>query len=313
MPFAADVIKRNRQLILVLRECVTSFTSSTLIDDERHQTLRDALIRLCIELRPLDGPPAVIRSDPAPGFNALTNDELLRQHRITLEIGRTKNINKNPVAEKAVQELEMELLRQDPLNGTVTPLSLSAATATLNSRIRSRGLSAREMWTQRDQFSGSQLPVNDRDLITEQHNERLRNHPFSVKAKAPSGKSITPPPTSTPIAVNQVPGIVTRSSLLKKTGVISRSSEGHSYGTLHIALNAANVTKYPPTSNPASTLSLLTPQMMKMPYAPKHHLHNHPRLRIFQLKYHFPSMAHHPKVPLSPAWTLGHHGVCHLL
>ena len=192
--FAADVIKRNRQLILVLRECVTSFTSSTLIDDERHQTLRDALIRLCIELRPLDGPPAVIRSDPAPGFNALTNDELLRQHRITLEIGRTKNINKNPVAEKAVQELEMELLRQDPLNGTVTPLSLSAATATLNSRIRSRGLSAREMWTQRDQFSGSQLPVNDRDLITEQHNERLRNHPFSVKAKAPSGKSITPPP-----------------------------------------------------------------------------------------------------------------------
>ena len=37
-------------------------------------------------------------------------------------------------------ELEKELLRQDPLNGTVTPLLLSATTATLNSRIRSRGL-----------------------------------------------------------------------------------------------------------------------------------------------------------------------------
>lgn len=35
----------------------------------------DALVHLCIE--PLDDPPAIICSDPAPGFNALTNDELL--------------------------------------------------------------------------------------------------------------------------------------------------------------------------------------------------------------------------------------------
>jgi hypothetical protein len=54
--FAADVIKRNRQLILVVRECVTSFTTTTLIQDEYYQSLRDALVRLCIELRPLDGP-----------------------------------------------------------------------------------------------------------------------------------------------------------------------------------------------------------------------------------------------------------------
>ena len=32
--FAADVIKRSRQLILVLRECVTSFTATTLLEDE---------------------------------------------------------------------------------------------------------------------------------------------------------------------------------------------------------------------------------------------------------------------------------------
>ena len=46
--FAADVIKRNRQLILVVLECVTSFTTTTLLEDERYQFLRDALIRLCI-------------------------------------------------------------------------------------------------------------------------------------------------------------------------------------------------------------------------------------------------------------------------
>jgi len=63
--FAADVIKRSRQLVLVLREYVTSFTATTLLEDERHNTLRDALIRLCVQMRPLDRPSAVIRTDPA--------------------------------------------------------------------------------------------------------------------------------------------------------------------------------------------------------------------------------------------------------
>lgn len=192
--FAADVIKRARQLILVLRECVTSYTTTVLLDDERHNTLREALIRLCIQIRPLDGPPAVIRTDPAPGFKALVNDKLLHRHRLTLEIGRVKNPNKNPVAEKAVQELETELLRQDPLGGTVSNLTLSIATATLNSRIRSRGLSSREMWTQRDQFSNSQIPLVDQDLVAKQHAQRTTNHPHSEKSKAPLGQPAEPQP-----------------------------------------------------------------------------------------------------------------------
>ena len=36
--FAADVLKRSRQLILVLRESVTSYTSTIIIEDERHHT-----------------------------------------------------------------------------------------------------------------------------------------------------------------------------------------------------------------------------------------------------------------------------------
>ena len=46
--FAADVLKRSSQLILVLRESVTSYTSTMVIEDERHHTLRDTLVRLCI-------------------------------------------------------------------------------------------------------------------------------------------------------------------------------------------------------------------------------------------------------------------------
>lgn len=175
--FAADVLKRSRQLI----ECVISYTSTLILEDKRHHTLRDALIRLCIQLRPLDGPPAIIRTDPAPGFN----DQMLQRHIIILEIGNPKNPNKNPVAEKAVQELETELLREEPLGGAATEVTLAVSTANLNSRIRSRGLSSREMWCQRDQFSNRQLPVSDQDLIAKQHDQRLTNHPHSVKSKAP--------------------------------------------------------------------------------------------------------------------------------
>ena len=103
-------------------------------------------------------------------------------------MGCAKNTNKNPVAEKAVQELSDELLRFDPIGGAVSPMSLDVAIATLNSRIRSRGLSAREMWTQRDQFSGAQVPMCDASLAEDQHRQRLANHPLSEASKAPRGQ-----------------------------------------------------------------------------------------------------------------------------
>lgn len=104
--FAADIMRWNRQYILVVRECITSLTC--LVDDERHDTLRRSLIQLCNNVRPLDGPCAVIRTDPAPGFVALVNDNLLSQNSMGIEVGWAKNKNKNPIAEKAVQELESE-------------------------------------------------------------------------------------------------------------------------------------------------------------------------------------------------------------
>ena len=107
--FAVDIMKRERQLVLLLRETVTSYTTAMVVSDETHATLRDGLIPLCIGLNPLDGPCAIIRTDPAPGFVVLANDDILRSHRLSLEVGRHKNINKNPVAEKAIQELENEI------------------------------------------------------------------------------------------------------------------------------------------------------------------------------------------------------------
>lgn len=143
--FAADILKRERQLILVIRECVTSFTFTKLLESERHLDHRDAIIQLLAEVHPLDGPFAVIRTDPAPGFKALVSDQLLVRHRLLIELDRVKNPNKNPVAERAIQKLEDEALRSNLSNSALTPLSLSLITTPLSTRIRSRGLSSMEM------------------------------------------------------------------------------------------------------------------------------------------------------------------------
>ena len=136
-----------------------------LIDNEQRDTLRDVIICLYIDLRLLDGPNDVIRTDPALGFASLVDDKFLLHHRIRIETGRVKNVNKDPVAEKCVQELECELLRQNPTRGAVTPTLLAVATARLNTRLRASGLYSKEMWYQRDQFSRDQLPAADRKLI----------------------------------------------------------------------------------------------------------------------------------------------------
>ena len=79
---AADILKRNHQLIFVLRETVTSFTASMLIDNEQRDTLRNTLIQLINQIRSIDGPLATIRVDPAPGFQALRNDEVLKSNHL---------------------------------------------------------------------------------------------------------------------------------------------------------------------------------------------------------------------------------------
>ena len=73
--FAADVSKRYRQLILVLRECTTSLAASCLVHDEKHDALCDALSQPIVGLHPLDGPRAIILVEPSPGFQSMANND----------------------------------------------------------------------------------------------------------------------------------------------------------------------------------------------------------------------------------------------
>ena len=184
--FAADVIKRNKQCIFTVRDVHTSFTNAEIINSEQAADLRSALICGTANLRTSQ---CVIRVDNAPGFLPLRSDEQLSSRGITLDFGRIKNPNKNPVAEKCNQELETELLRLDPSGSPVSEITLQDAIHFLNTRVRNRGLSAKELLYCRDQVTLQPLTVVDADMSTQQMNIRDQNHLPSAISKGKRGTS----------------------------------------------------------------------------------------------------------------------------
>ena len=183
--FAADIVRRHKQKIFVMRETVTSYTTADIVKDETVKSVTDAILTACSKFRPSNASQAIIRVDPASAHKSLfkVSDDLTRAN-IRLDVGRAKNVNKNPVVDKAIKELIREIQIKVPHGGPISPTTLDLAVASLNSRIRSSGLSAQELWTQRDQVSGIQLPIHDRDIIKSQNQQRRSNHSYSERCKA---------------------------------------------------------------------------------------------------------------------------------
>ena len=130
-----------------------------------------------------------MRVDPAPGFQSLFKSQPLKTYGITIELGRIKNLNQNPVAEKAVQEFEDELLRLDPSGGSVSEAQLTVALSSLNSRIRLHGLSASEVFIRRNQYTAEELNNDEKGIISAQHANRTDNHAPSHKSQLPASSS----------------------------------------------------------------------------------------------------------------------------
>ena len=189
--FSTDVIKDNGQLILFIRESISSITAATIIPDEKATSLRDGIIITISGLRSSMSPPAIVRSDPASGFRQLVNDQSLCAMNLRIELGDAKNPNKNPVAESAVQEIRAELIRLQPHGGKVSQSTLSHAILNLNSRVRHNKLSAFEIFTQRDMISCDKLNLDDAELIKDKINHRSEGHLPSAKYKA-RGKTVEP-------------------------------------------------------------------------------------------------------------------------
>ena len=187
--WSCDVIRGDLQFIFIAREKLSSFTVTKIIPNERHETLREAIIVTTSELIPDDG--LKMQVDNASGLVKLVGDSQLDKHNIKIETGRKVNKDSNPVAEKAVKEFRDQKLKFKPQGGPVSETERATITASLNRMIRNRKLSSREIITKRNQETHEPLDLVDKDLASDQVLLRMKNHPLSEKCKVKNGKPAT--------------------------------------------------------------------------------------------------------------------------
>ena len=189
---SADVIERANQKILIVRDNLSQYIKGIIIPDQTADALREALLSLVLDILPDSG--TSIRVDGATAFQALcreaiTKGSLLNQFKITIDVGRLINKNKNPIAENGVKEVLKEILRYKGAKGPISPTDLAVILRTLNSRIRLNGLSAHEIMFKRDMISNNQIDTNEEKIKTDQQKNRTKASLSSQKAKLKLKKS----------------------------------------------------------------------------------------------------------------------------
>jgi hypothetical protein len=98
-------------------------------------------------------------------MQTLHRTQALQDINIKIELGNSKNKNKLATIDKQIQELENEITRIVNPNARLCKSDLSVAVSSLNSRIRSCGLSAYELWHRRCQFSKNEINTADKVFI----------------------------------------------------------------------------------------------------------------------------------------------------
>ena len=185
--FAADVIERESQKILIVREHISQYTRGLIIPDQTAETLRQALISLVADIMPDSG--TEIRVDGATAFQSLEResvipDSTLGKLKIKLVVGRLLNKNKNPNAENAVQEVLKEILKLKSQPGPISHTDLSLALRNINSRIRYHSLTPKEILFRRNVLSNQPIEISEQDLLRKQNDQKVASSKSSHKNKS---------------------------------------------------------------------------------------------------------------------------------
>ena len=163
--FSADVIERNQQYILIIREKLSSFILTKFIPNQTAQTLKEALISLILDMVPHTG--TEVQVDCATSWATLANDSntensQLKRLKIAIILGRHFNKNKNPVIDNACKEFHKESLRLKPDGGMLSEIERATITRNMNQRIRKSGLSSKEICFKRDVINNTEKTLTTR-------------------------------------------------------------------------------------------------------------------------------------------------------
>jgi len=171
----ADIIKRNRQLILVNTDLFSNYTTSCFIPSEQKQDIMNGLIQITTPIRCAEL--VSIRTDRAPALESLAKMPPPELSQVGLSITLPENHfnkNANSKVDKIIQELQLEIRKICPDHTTLTNADLARATSILNNRIRKAGLTAGEIQFSRDFSDGTNLPLKDETIQTKNIVDRPR-------------------------------------------------------------------------------------------------------------------------------------------
>jgi hypothetical protein len=161
--FHADIIKREKQKIFLIRDNFSSLVAASFVDSEQKEELKVAIVNLTTTIRTT--PNITVRVDNATGFQALKRDPELDSLGITLEFADTHNKNSNAVVDRACSEIEAEINKLQPQGGQITSTTLAQAVLLLNRKLRRQEkLSAMEIHFARDQTTQVNLNLDDIQL-----------------------------------------------------------------------------------------------------------------------------------------------------
>ena len=162
--FSADILVEKGQHILLCREKLSQFTTTRILPDETSDSIAEALVVLLVDLIPESR--TKVQVDPGPSLVSLSThpgNKLLASFNIVLDIGRTHNKQKNPIAENAIKEFRKEWLRLKPDGSSLTELDRATITSIMNKRVRLNGLAPKEVMLKRNLQNHDPVSVDDQE------------------------------------------------------------------------------------------------------------------------------------------------------
>ena len=177
----SDILRRSKQFIFVTRDSFSDFVTTSIVQSESSKDLLEGIISTTSTTR--RNSEITLRVDNAPGFVSLKKSNELKKLNINLQLSDPTNKNSLAIVDKAIQELERELLKISPDGAPITSSELARATLCLNSRIRNRELSSHEIMFSRDQHTGENISLEDDNLAKSKMVLKNKNHNHSEKSK----------------------------------------------------------------------------------------------------------------------------------
>ena len=190
--FVSDVLRRSKQFIFTTRDAFSDFVTTAIIQSEKAEDLKEGIIATTSSVRRNSN--ILVRVDSAPGFKSLKmrKDKDLEKLGITIELSDSKNKNGVAIVDRAIQELEKEITTLSPENKPLCSSDLAKATISLNSRIRNRNLSSYEIMFSREQNTGDNIQLDDKEMASKKLKSKEENHRLSEKSKFPKCKEPVP-------------------------------------------------------------------------------------------------------------------------